>query len=300
MAALVRLPNLKSQKSNKNSSTVLSVPKRFNSTQVVFGKNSNNKCFSFSNNNNSLFKSKVSCFGWENNNQFSTKRFQQLRQFCTEKKTEEREEEETFKAEEADARSEDVQTEIPVQTETTVGSGEKYEFQAETRKLLDIVACSLYSDKQVFIRELISNASDALEKLRHKQVVGDPVNDDFLPLEINIYADAKSNTLIIQDYGIGMSKNELINNLGTIARSGTSEFVKNLQQKQSSTNLIGQFGVGFYSSFMVADKVTVYSRSANVGEPGYMWSSDGFVFIIYIYYYYYYYYYFINYLTNFI
>lgn len=193
------------------------------------------------------------------------------RKYCTQKEIEEATVVNNFE----DQKTEDIKEEAVVQTEVPVGSSEKFEFQAETRKLLDIVACSLYTDKQVFIRELISNSSDALEKLRHKQVVGEQINDDYLPLEINILTDPKSNTLTIQDYGIGMTKNELMENLGTIARSGTSEFVKNLNQKQNATNLIGQFGVGFYSSFMVADKVTVYSKSATAGEKGYIWTSDG-------------------------
>jgi HSP90 family molecular chaperone len=158
------------------------------------------------------------------------------------------------------------------------------EFQAETRKLLDIVTHSIYTDKEVFIRELISNASDALEKYRYKQVVGEVSSTDSSPLEIHITADPEKNTLTISDNGIGMTREELISNLGTIARSGSKQFVESLKTKGASSNadgIIGQFGVGFYSSFMVADEVAVESISAAhvEGTPDdkktHKWSSDG-------------------------
>ena len=103
---------------------------------------------------------------------------------------------------------------------------EKHEFQAETKQLLDIVTNSIYTDKEVFLRELISNASDALEKLRHEQVSGMAVNDKDLPLEIRIYTDEKNGTITIQDTGIGMTKKEMEENLGVIARSGSKAFLK--------------------------------------------------------------------------
>lgn len=158
-------------------------------------------------------------------------------------------------------------------TETVQGSVSKHEFQAETKKLLDIVARSLYSEKEVFIRELISNASDALEKLRHKLVS----EGQTLPeMEIHLQADAEKGTITIQDTGIGMTQEELVSNLGTIARSGSKAFLDALQnQAEASSKIIGQFGVGFYSAFMVADRVEVYSRSASPGSPGYQWLSDG-------------------------
>jgi len=160
--------------------------------------------------------------------------------------------------------------------EKIVGQSSKHDFQAETRKLLDIVAHSLYTDKEVFIRELISNSSDALEKLRHEQQVWGPenVSDPDLPLEINIYTDEVNNKLIIQDYGIGMTEAELITNLGTIAKSGTSEFLQKVEEGTSST-LIGQFGVGFYSTFMVAHTVKVFSKYGAKDSTGYRWSSAG-------------------------
>ncbi|XP_074136090.1 heat shock protein 75 kDa, mitochondrial isoform X2 [Sminthopsis crassicaudata] len=158
-------------------------------------------------------------------------------------------------------------------TETVQGSVSKHEFQAETKKLLDIVARSLYSEKEVFIRELISNSSDALEKLRHKLIS----EGQTLPeMEIHLQTDTEKGTITIQDTGIGMTQEELVSNLGTIARSGSKAFLDALQnQSEASSKIIGQFGVGFYSAFMVADKVEVYSQSAEPGSPAYQWLSDG-------------------------
>uniref|UniRef100_A0A8C3PWE0 TNF receptor associated protein 1 n=1 Tax=Chrysolophus pictus TaxID=9089 RepID=A0A8C3PWE0_CHRPC len=149
----------------------------------------------------------------------------------------------------------------------------KHEFQAETKKLLDIVARSLYSEKEVFIRELISNGSDALEKLRHRLMA----EGKALPeMEIHLQTDSGKGTITIQDTGIGMTQEELVSNLGTIARSGSKAFLDALQsQAEASSKIIGQFGVGFYSAFMVADKVEVFSQSAEPGSLGYHWSSDG-------------------------
>jgi len=163
------------------------------------------------------------------------------------------------------------------ETENVVGESQTKEFQAETKKILDIVARSLYSDKEIYVRELISNASDALEKVRHLLMTNAPsIAEPDLPLEINISVDDKKKTFTIQDYGIGMNKEELTQNLGKIGFSGTSEFLKVLEDKDKATNLIGQFGVGFYSVFMVAKKVKVYSRSAkDSGSRGYVWESDG-------------------------
>lgn len=165
-------------------------------------------------------------------------------------------------------------------TEKPIGESTKHEFQAETRMLLDIVARSLYSDKEVFIRELISNASDALEKFRYLTISGDEqaakVKDVDRPLEIHILTDKNNRILTIQDTGIGMTKEELISNLGVIAKSGSKAFLEELKSKQTAgdNNIIGQFGVGFYSAFMVADKVDVYSKAVGE-EQGYKWTSDG-------------------------
>ena len=153
---------------------------------------------------------------------------------------------------------------------------QKFEFQAEIKQLLDIVIHSLYTEKEIFIRELVSNASDALEKLRHTQLTEKDIFDDKLELEINVTTDDKANTLTIQDFGIGMSRAELVENLGTIAHSGSKAFLKALGEGGAkNSNLIGQFGVGFYSAFMVAKSVKVYAHSWRANEPGNVWTSDG-------------------------
>ncbi|MBO94219.1 MAG: molecular chaperone HtpG [Opitutales bacterium] len=152
----------------------------------------------------------------------------------------------------------------------------KQEFQAEVRQILDIVINSLYKDREIFVRELISNASDALEKLRHLQITEKKIQDDNLELEINVTTDDQAGTLTIQDFGVGMTADELVENLGTIAHSGSKEFLEALQTDGTQNEaLIGQFGVGFYSSFMVADEVTVYTHSWKQGETGQKWVSDG-------------------------
>ncbi|SDR81026.1 molecular chaperone HtpG [Opitutus sp. GAS368] len=152
---------------------------------------------------------------------------------------------------------------------------QKFEFQAEIKQLLDIVIHSLYTEKEIFVRELVSNASDALEKLRHTSLTAKDVFGD-QALEINVTTDDKAKTLTIQDYGIGMTRAELIENLGTIAHSGSKKFLQALGEGGAkNTNLIGQFGVGFYAAFMVAKSVKVYSHSWQAGEPGHVWSSDG-------------------------
>ena len=146
-------------------------------------------------------------------------------------------------------------------------SPEKHEFQAEVKQLLDIVIHSLYTNKEIFVRELISNASDALEKQRHLQITEREIFDDALELEINITTDDTANTITIQDFGLGMSRDELVENLGTIAHSGSKQFLQALSEvSDASANLIGQFGVGFYSAFMVAKEVKVYSHSWNKDE----------------------------------
>ncbi|XP_005990726.1 heat shock protein 75 kDa, mitochondrial [Latimeria chalumnae] len=158
-------------------------------------------------------------------------------------------------------------------TENVHGSASSHEFQAETKKLLDIVARSLYSEKEVFIRELISNASDALEKLRHKMM---SEGKNLSEMEIHLRTDAEKGTFTIQDTGVGMNKDELVANLGTIARSGSKTFLEALQnQAEAGSKIIGQFGVGFYSAFMVADKVDVYTQVAEQDSTAYKWSSDG-------------------------
>jgi molecular chaperone HtpG len=153
---------------------------------------------------------------------------------------------------------------------------QKFEFQAEIKQLLDIVIHSLYTEKEIFVRELVSNASDALEKFRHLQLTEKEVFDDKLDLEINLTTDDKAKTITIQDFGLGMTRAELIENLGTIAHSGSKAFLKALGESgQKNANLIGQFGVGFYSAFTVAKSVKVYSHSWRSAEAGHVWTSDG-------------------------
>ena len=151
-----------------------------------------------------------------------------------------------------------------------------FEFQAEIKQLLDIVIHSLYTEKEIFVRELVSNASDALEKLRHLKLTEKDLADEASELEISLTTDETAKTLTIQDSGIGMTRAELIENLGTIAHSGSKAFLKSLSEAgQKNANLIGQFGVGFYSAFMVAKSVKVYARSWRSAEPGHVWTSDG-------------------------
>ena len=152
-----------------------------------------------------------------------------------------------------------------------------HEFRAETRKVLNILTHSLYSNREIFLRELISNASDALDKLRFMQSRGEKaVRDADLPLEIRITVDKVQNILSIADTGIGMTHAEMIENLGTIAHSGSEAFLKDLGENTSdASNIIGRFGIGFYSVFMVADKVEVISRAASGDEPAWLWTSDG-------------------------
>ena len=152
----------------------------------------------------------------------------------------------------------------------------KHEFQAEVKQLLDIVINSLYTDKEIFIRELVSNASDALEKLRYILLTEKSIADDKLPMEIELRTDDKENTITFIDYGVGMNREELIENLGTIAHSGSKQFLETLKKGESINNsLIGQFGVGFYSVFMVAEKVEVFTRSFNKDGEDLLWVSDG-------------------------
>ena len=158
---------------------------------------------------------------------------------------------------------------------------EQHAFQAEVGRLLDIVTHALYTDREIFLRELVSNAADALDRLRYAAIASPQLLGDDPELKISIAFDAPARTVTIADNGIGMTKDELAQNLGTIAKSGTREFVNQLSKsspgnaaEQSRQSLIGQFGVGFYSAFMVADKVTVLSRKAGE-ENAWQWESDG-------------------------
>ena len=154
-------------------------------------------------------------------------------------------------------------------------SKENLTFQAEVSKLLDLVANSLYSEREIFLRELISNSADACEKLRYQSLSKKNLLKDDKDLKINIRVSKKKKIIEIEDNGIGMNKQELIDNLGTIARSGTSRFIEAMKnKKEGDISAIGQFGVGFYSSYMVSDKVDVLSRDAANNEIN-LWSSNG-------------------------
>lgn len=144
---------------------------------------------------------------------------------------------------------------------------ETHQFQAETKKLLDLMIHSIYTNREIFLRELISNASDAIDKLHFESLTNRDLLEDNSDYEIFLIPDEASHTLTISDNGLGMNREELIENLGTIAKSGTKAFLEKLQQAKEGDNdtqkdLIGQFGVGFYSAFMVAEKITVVSRKA--------------------------------------
>ena len=149
-----------------------------------------------------------------------------------------------------------------------------HQFQAEVAKLLHLMVHSVYSDRDVFLRELVSNAADALDKLRYEAISAPDLLEGAPELSITITPDKDKKTLTIADTGIGMSEQELIENLGTIAKSGTQAFVEQAKVKQGDVHLIGQFGIGFYSGFIVASQVDVISRRAGSGEA-FMWSSDG-------------------------
>ncbi len=155
---------------------------------------------------------------------------------------------------------------------------ERLSFQAEVSRLLDIVAHSLYSEKEVFLRELVSNASDACDRLRYAALTQPELSSDDPDLKVRLLADKEARTLTVADNGIGMNRQDLVDNLGTIARSGTAAFMNSLKANggdaKKDVNLIGQFGVGFYSAFMAADRVEVLTRKAGDSQ-GWRWQSDG-------------------------
>ncbi|RMH17212.1 MAG: molecular chaperone HtpG [Gammaproteobacteria bacterium] len=159
----------------------------------------------------------------------------------------------------------------------TTATKETMEFQAEAKQLLQLMTHSLYSNKEIFLRELISNASDACDKLRFEAISRPELLKSDAELAIRVDVDEKKRLITVSDNGIGMTRDEIIENIGTIARSGTKKFLEALTESQSKdTNLIGQFGVGFYSAFIVADKVTVISRKAGEDpSQGVCWTSEG-------------------------
>jgi molecular chaperone HtpG len=160
---------------------------------------------------------------------------------------------------------------------TTAAHKETLGFQTEVRQLLKLMIHSLYSNKEIFLRELISNASDAIDRLRFEGLADEALYEDDNDLKIHIAQDGKARTITLSDNGIGMSRTEVVDNIGTIAKSGTRKFLESLTGDQAKdSHLIGQFGVGFYSAFIVADKVTLTTRRAGLGaEHGVRWESGG-------------------------
>ena len=150
---------------------------------------------------------------------------------------------------------------------------EKQQFKAESQRLLDLMINSIYTHREIFLREIISNASDAIDKLAYTALTDDKVGINRDEFAITITRDAENRTLTISDNGIGMTKEEMEENLGTIAKSGSLGF-KQAMEKQEDIDIIGQFGVGFYSAFMVASKVTVISRKYGE-DTAWKWASDG-------------------------
>jgi len=199
------------------------------------------------------------------------------------KKIEKEETAETTQPTEAETKSEDSSKETEPEKakdaipEETSATAENFEFQSEVKQLLHILIFSLYKHKEVFLRELISNAVDALNKVQFESLMNSNIEDNDLDFRIDISIDRDKYKVIIEDTGIGMTRQELIDNIGTIAHSGTLDFVKKITQTESKDkmDLIGQFGVGFYSSFMVADEIHVHTKSFQKGSEGYLWKSKG-------------------------
>ena len=155
-----------------------------------------------------------------------------------------------------------------------MGKKTTHKFKAEVNQLLDILVHSLYTNKEIFLRELISNASDALEKVRFSATTEDA--EDTIAPEIRIDSDKDAGTITITDTGVGMTRDELMKNIGTIAHSGTAELTRMAQEgTESLDSLIGRFGVGFYSVYMVSDEVTVTTRSMDPEAKAIRWTSDG-------------------------
>jgi molecular chaperone HtpG len=154
---------------------------------------------------------------------------------------------------------------------------ETHRFQAEAVQILDLMIHSLYSNKEIFLRELISNASDAIDRLRFETYTRPELDSGEGPLQIRVAFDAAARTVTVGDNGIGMSRAEVIEHIGTIAKSGTREFLRALTgDRRKDATLIGQFGVGFYSAFVVADRVTLTTRRAGLpAADGVRWESDG-------------------------
>ena len=151
---------------------------------------------------------------------------------------------------------------------------EKKQFKSESKRLLDLMINSIYTHKEIFLRELISNASDAIDKLCFIALTDDKLGMTRSDFRITLHADKESRTLTITDNGIGMDRDDLENNLGTIASSGSYQFKQEMEEKPEDIDIIGQFGVGFYSAFMVAKKITVTTKKYG-SDTAYLWESTG-------------------------
>ncbi len=201
---------------------------------------------------------------------------------AVDKKTKEKEEKakvtEDKKAEDKKvAKEEKVEEKSPEKKPSAETKGKKYEFQSEVKQLLNILVYSLYRHKEVFLRELISNSVDALNKVKFQSLLNSAIEDKELDLKIDINFDKDKKKLVIEDTGIGMTRQDLIENIGTIAHSGTEGFLQRVSEAENKDkmDLIGQFGVGFYSSFMVAEEIHVHTKYFEKGSKGYIWKSKG-------------------------
>ena len=162
-------------------------------------------------------------------------------------------------------------------TKTKEPKAQQFEYKAEMKQLLHLIVHSLYTHKEIFLRELVSNASDALNKARFRKLTDPDIQSKDAPLEIKITLDKDNKIFAIEDSGIGMTREDLVDRIGTVASSGTKAFLEQIasSDKPIDGQMIGQFGVGFYSIFMVADQVEIETRAADPDAQGYRWTSDG-------------------------